>query len=119
MRTFTNYTKDTLRFKWRDGLIIWYFDWIQKYINENNIGWFKITYMKIKYWWLRIERQWGNDMLFEMCSNLENDSEKTCYVCGRKWKIRTYMFRWTCLCWKHNIIARVKWLYRKIFYNIK
>lgn len=115
MRTFTQYTKDSLWFgKPRDELIIWYFDGIEDYIKEKHIEWFKITYLKEKYGWLRVEWQWWDDMLFEMCTNIENDSESTCVICGRRWKIRTYMFWWTCLCWRHNLIRRLQWLYRKI-----
>lgn len=114
MRTFTKHTKYTLYFKARNDLIVWYFDWIQKYIDDNNIDGFKITGMKVKYGWLRIEWQWADDMLIALCTNLENDSEKTCWICGSKWDIRTDEYWWECLCWKHYMLRKARTIFRKI-----
>ena len=113
MRTFTKHTKDTLYFKWWNDLIMWYFDWIQKYIDDNNIEWFKITCMKVKYGWLRIEQEWWDNMLFDMCTNLENDSEKTCCVCWWRWIIRYDFFWFQCLCRKHYIPKKITLLYSR------
>lgn len=70
--------------------------------------------MKEKYWWLRLEWQWADDMLFEMCCNLESDSEKICHVCWAKGKIRDDFFWFECLCFKHYIVRKIKSIYIKI-----
>lgn len=115
MRTFTKYTKDSLWFgKPRDELIIWYFDSIENYIKEKHIEWFKITYLKEKYGWLRVEWQWWDDILFDVCCALENDSEKICHVCWAKGKIRYDLFWFECLCFKHYVVRKIKSIYIKI-----
>lgn len=50
--------------------------------------WFEITWMKEKYWTLRISCEWFNNDIMEIINELEDRSSTVCSKCWEKWEIR-------------------------------
>lgn len=62
---------------------------------------FKITYMKEKYWSLRVEYEWWNKKVDEIISKYEVASYEICQECWKKWRLRSDLWWISTLCDKH------------------
>lgn len=113
-RTFTQYTPNTLWVpKWRHEVIINCFDDIQEHIDKTGNKNFRVSYLKEKYWSLRVERQWADDWIDEKCSELENITETICSICWKKGKVRYDLFWFECLCLRHYLHCKLIQLWWK------
>lgn len=74
--------------EWWKDLLEDLFEDIDKHIKEQWIEWFRITYIKEKYWWLRLEYEWSDEYIFETICYYESTSHNICQVCSRYWKWR-------------------------------
>jgi hypothetical protein len=85
---------------WKPLLEEWLNRLVEEWYNINNI-----TYIKEKYWMLRIEATPWHDIL----SEIENTSWWICDECWAIWRTRYDIFWYRTLCDKHYNLIKEKW----------